>query len=352
MEKKATNVEEKEIDLSRVRKPVRKNIYGKAYLDILENMVFKISNMAKFVYIYLDARQGTNGFIYEKQENLAKKINISVRSLGTYLKELDSIGAITRIQLHYNKDQPRRGEKFLDVIIPKEYDPFNLIFRDIENLDEIKKDILKALPFCDVASKGKRRSTTVDNVDSVDNSKNEYNLKNLESAENTSVTGSSDTKRKICSLYGSETKRKFCMYTKSKICRWSLPTNGLKPSETKRKICRAELEKDININKRKIDNTKKAKNYPSDLSSNSNFDIMKSWVKACAYIQGTITDVSYKTWIEPLIPIDMSVNTFMLASKDSFSMGIVKDRYTDTVVNALKLVNKNIEKIDIQVNTP
>lgn len=308
------------IDFSKVHQPIRKNVFGKAYIDILENTVFKISNMAKFLYVYLDGRQGKNGFIYEKQESLANKINISVRSLSAYLQELESIKAIVKIQLHKKSS----GHKFLDVIIAKEFNPYTLKFEDIENLDQIKTDILKALPYCVIGKpQGKKRSKHVDNVDNVDNAKTSQNNQSPENVENTSIDVDLTPKRKICRWATKSPRCKKLHIPKRKICRWATSKNGVNWLMPRCKICRAELEKAFSFNKRKIENN--ASSFSNNLL----------WENVKVNLRSKLTEISYKTWIEEGIKdFRINSNSMTLTATNDFSKGILESKYIDLIKSA------------------
>lgn len=319
------------IDLSSVRKPIRKNIYGKAYLDILENTVFNISNMAKFLYVYLDARQGKNGFIYEKQDTLAPKINISKRSLVTYLKELEDIGAIVKLQLHFKSN----GNKFLDVLIPKEYNPFTLKFEDIENLEEIKQDILKVLPYCTISkNKSKSKSKAVDNVNNVDNLNADNVNETDKNVENDSVEGNKLPKCKNYTWGNKNPKCKNYTWRNCKICNWEIFKNGLKSFKPKCKICAAETEKASSFNNRKIENKKSS---PPFSQSNENL-----WEAVKDNLKEQLTEVSYKTWIETsIIESKITNNIINLKVINDFCKDILEKRYAEIIKNTYgKFINQ------------
>ena len=69
----------------------------------------------------------------------------------------------------------------------------------------------------------------------------------------------------------------------------------------------------------------------------------KKWRDILSEINENVTDVSYRTWFAPLVPleVDEDAKVFYVASSNDFAIGILKTRYIST--SCRKRIQKKIQ---------
>jgi len=78
-------------------------------------------------------------------------------------------------------------------------------------------------------------------------------------------------------------------------------------------------------------------------------DIIKIWQNVLDIIKVDIIPVSFSTWIETIIPVDMSVDTFSVQVPFEWNVQMIKSKYASLIENALFYITKREYKLDIQV---
>ena len=58
----------------------------------------------------------------------------------------------------------------------------------------------------------------------------------------------------------------------------------------------------------------------------SSLEAKDIWKEVCISIKRELTEVSYNTWIQNIIPVSIKENTFTLAVENEFQLGIIKGR--------------------------
>lgn len=78
-----------------------------------------------------------------------------------------------------------------------------------------------------------------------------------------------------------------------------------------------------------------------------NINITEVWNEALEVLKNEASTVSYTTWFKTLLPIELSDNTIILQTADTFSQGIISQRYSLLIQNAIRQVT-NME-LDVKI---
>ncbi len=78
-------------------------------------------------------------------------------------------------------------------------------------------------------------------------------------------------------------------------------------------------------------------------------DIVKVWSKVKDIIKTDLLEVSFKTWIDPIIPINMTLSELVLQVPYEYSKTIVEERYMELIKNALLYITNNNYDIEIRI---
>lgn len=78
-------------------------------------------------------------------------------------------------------------------------------------------------------------------------------------------------------------------------------------------------------------------------------DIVKVWSKVKDIIKTDLLEVSFKTWIDPIIPISMTPQELVLQVPYEYSKTIVEERYMELIKNALLYITNNDYEIEIRI---
>jgi len=79
-------------------------------------------------------------------------------------------------------------------------------------------------------------------------------------------------------------------------------------------------------------------------------DIVKTWEKVLETIKPDILSVSFQTWIETIIPVEMSVDNLLLEVPYPYCKQMIETRYMDLIKNALLFITGRDYNVDIRVN--
>jgi hypothetical protein len=75
------------------------------------------------------------------------------------------------------------------------------------------------------------------------------------------------------------------------------------------------------------------------------------WRKALDIIKKEMTEVSFKTWLEIVVPLSMDKNIIRLGVPGEFEKGILECRYTSLIKTALKsITNIDFENFSFEIN--
>ena len=74
-------------------------------------------------------------------------------------------------------------------------------------------------------------------------------------------------------------------------------------------------------------------------------DLEKIWAQACKIIKNQISEVTFYTWIKTLEIKGIENNTVIVIAPNSFTVDIVKKRYSELILSAIKLCDKSINNI-------
>ena len=79
----------------------------------------------------------------------------------------------------------------------------------------------------------------------------------------------------------------------------------------------------------------------------------KKWRDILSEINENVTDVSYRTWFAPLVPleVDEDAKVFYVASSNDFAIGILKTRYISIFEQAVESVFRKKYKVVIKEKT-
>ncbi|OGO83656.1 MAG: chromosomal replication initiation protein DnaA [Clostridiales bacterium GWD2_32_19] len=69
-----------------------------------------------------------------------------------------------------------------------------------------------------------------------------------------------------------------------------------------------------------------------------NMDILQIWNEALEVLKNEVSVVSYTTWFKTLIPIEIKNNTIILQTFETFAQGIISQRYSLLIQNAIRQV--------------
>lgn len=81
-------------------------------------------------------------------------------------------------------------------------------------------------------------------------------------------------------------------------------------------------------------------------------ELKAMWLEAMTIIKTDMPEVSFSTWIEPLVAMTIEDNTFFLQVPSEFNLGIVKSRYRDLIKNAVKSASNRSLDIELTLNLP
>ena len=65
-------------------------------------------------------------------------------------------------------------------------------------------------------------------------------------------------------------------------------------------------------------------------------DISELWAGTLALLEPEISPISFKTWIEPIVPVKISGNTVVLRIDESFIKSMVETRFLSLIENSVK----------------
>jgi ADP-ribose pyrophosphatase YjhB (NUDIX family) len=74
-------------------------------------------------------------------------------------------------------------------------------------------------------------------------------------------------------------------------------------------------------------------------------DLEKIWTQACEIIKNQISEVTFYTWIKTLEIKGIENNSIIVIAPNSFTADIVKMRYSELILSAIKLCDKSINRI-------
>ncbi len=80
-------------------------------------------------------------------------------------------------------------------------------------------------------------------------------------------------------------------------------------------------------------------------------DVTKIWQKVKDIIQVDILPVSFTTWIETIVPVDITVDTLILEVPFESNKQIILSRYLTLIQNALVFINQKEYEVDIRVKS-
>lgn len=78
-------------------------------------------------------------------------------------------------------------------------------------------------------------------------------------------------------------------------------------------------------------------------------DIVGIWNKVLDLIKNDVVGVSYNTWIEPIIPIQMDNSVLILQVPYEFSKNVIEERYIELIKNSLLFVTGENYEIDVRI---
>lgn len=93
-----------------------------------------------------------------------------------------------------------------------------------------------------------------------------------------------------------------------------------------------DLDKLIYLIKLKKTNNK-------DINIESTEEVKDIWNKSMILIKEELTEVSFNTWLKPIIPIDIEDETITLHVPNEFHLCIVRERYSKLIKTALHYVS-------------
>lgn len=82
-----------------------------------------------------------------------------------------------------------------------------------------------------------------------------------------------------------------------------------------------------------------------DFNTVEDGDLEKIWAQACKIIKNKISEVSFYTWIKTLEIYNIENNSIIVIAPNSFTVDIVKKRYSELILSAIKLCDKSINSI-------
>ena len=78
-------------------------------------------------------------------------------------------------------------------------------------------------------------------------------------------------------------------------------------------------------------------------------NIVSIWSQALSIIKNDTLPVSYSTWIETIIPIEMDETTIILQVPYEYNKTMIKERYAELIKNSLLYITGNNYEIDVRV---
>lgn len=79
-------------------------------------------------------------------------------------------------------------------------------------------------------------------------------------------------------------------------------------------------------------------------------DVETIWAKAKQMIKSELTEISYNTWINPIIPVKLEQGVIFLETNSTFSKDIISSRYLDLIKTAIFNVTSRNYDIKIKIN--
>ena len=76
-------------------------------------------------------------------------------------------------------------------------------------------------------------------------------------------------------------------------------------------------------------------------------EISELWTNTLQLLEPEISPISFKTWIEPIVPVKISGNTVVLRIDESFIKSMVETRFLSLIENTVKHVGGADYKINI-----
>ncbi len=81
-------------------------------------------------------------------------------------------------------------------------------------------------------------------------------------------------------------------------------------------------------------------------------NLVETWENVLEILKKDIMEASFSTWIDPIIPVDMSVDTISLLVPYDYSKRMIEARYLPLIKDALLLVKKQEFDVEIIVKSP
>ncbi len=78
-------------------------------------------------------------------------------------------------------------------------------------------------------------------------------------------------------------------------------------------------------------------------------DIAEIWNKVLKLIKEDVIEVSFNTWIEPIIPVELDNNVLILMVPYEYSKNVIEERYVELIKNALLYVTGENYEIDVRI---
>ncbi|HZK33366.1 MAG TPA: DnaA N-terminal domain-containing protein [Tissierellaceae bacterium] len=70
------------------------------------------------------------------------------------------------------------------------------------------------------------------------------------------------------------------------------------------------------------------------------------WEEASIAMKNELTEATYNTWINTIIPVSIEGDVFTLAVQNEFTLGIVEQRYSKLIYNALFYITDKKFKLE------
>lgn len=77
--------------------------------------------------------------------------------------------------------------------------------------------------------------------------------------------------------------------------------------------------------------------------------IVEIWKQVLKLVKEDVMEVSYNTWIEPIIPVEIEKNFIILMVPYEYSKNVVEERYIELIKNALLCVTNEYYEIEVRI---
>ena len=78
-------------------------------------------------------------------------------------------------------------------------------------------------------------------------------------------------------------------------------------------------------------------------------NVVSIWSKALSIIKNDTLPVSYSTWIETIIPVEINNDTILLKVPYEYNKTMIEERYSQLIKNSLLYITGNNYELDIRV---